>query len=53
MIMTSKWEMQPLFLLETMSPNKPCLSTNVGCGSELQGGIISTASANRSCIKFV
>jgi glycosyltransferase involved in cell wall biosynthesis len=39
--MTSKWEMQPLFLLEAMSASKPWVSTNVGCVSELQGGIIS------------
>jgi glycosyltransferase involved in cell wall biosynthesis len=40
-LMTSKWEMQPLFLLEAMSASKPWVSTNVGCVSELQGGIIS------------
>lgn len=40
-LMTSKWEMQPLFLLEAMSAGKPWVSTNVGSVSELQGGIIS------------
>ena len=45
-LMTSKWEMQPLFLLEAMSASKPWVSTNVGCVSELEGGIISTTSAN-------
>ena len=45
-LMTSKWEMQPLFLLEAMSASKPWVSTSVGCVSELQGGIISTTSAN-------
>jgi glycosyltransferase involved in cell wall biosynthesis len=39
--MTSKWEMQPLFLLEAMSAGKPWVSTNVGSVSELRGGIIS------------
>ena len=45
-LMTSKWEMQPLFLLEAMSASKPWVSTNVGCVSELQGGIISKFSTN-------
>ena len=40
-LMTSKWEMQPLFLLEAMSAGKPWVSTNVGSVSELRGGIIS------------
>ena len=44
MIMTFKWEMQPLFLLEDVSANKPWVSTNVGSVSELQGGIISKVS---------
>jgi glycosyltransferase involved in cell wall biosynthesis len=44
-LMTSKWEMQPLFLLEAMSAGKPWVSTDVGSVSELQGGIISTTSA--------
>jgi glycosyltransferase involved in cell wall biosynthesis len=43
-LMTSKWEMQPLFLLEAMSAGKPWVSTNVGSVSELQGGIISNFS---------
>lgn len=42
--MTSKWEMQSLFLLEAMSAEKPWVSTNVGSISELQGGIISKSS---------
>ena len=45
-LMTSKWEMQPLFLLETMSAGKPWISTNVGSVSELQGGIVSKFSAD-------
>ena len=45
MIMTFKWEMQPLFLLEDMSANKPWVSTNVGSVGELEGGIISTTLA--------
>lgn len=40
-LMTSKSEMQPLFLLEAMSAGKPWISTNVGSVSELDGGIIS------------
>lgn len=44
-LMTSKWEMQPLFILEAMSAGKPWVSTNVGSVSELRGGIISTTSA--------
>ena len=43
-LMTSKWEMQPLFLLEAMSAGKPWVSTNVGSVSELRGGIISNFS---------
>ena len=43
-LMTSKWEMQPLFLLEAMSAGKPWVSTNVGSVSELRGGIISKVS---------
>ena len=43
-LMTSKWEMQPLFLLEAMSGGKPWVSTNVGSVSELRGGIISKVS---------
>jgi glycosyltransferase involved in cell wall biosynthesis len=43
-LMTSKWEMQPLFLLEAMSTGKPWVSTNVGSVSELRGGIISKVS---------
>jgi glycosyltransferase involved in cell wall biosynthesis len=45
MIMTFKWEMQPLFLLEDMSANKPWVSTNVGSVGELEVGIISTTLA--------
>lgn len=45
MIMTFKWEMQPLFLLEDMCANKPWVSTNVGSVAELEGGIISTTLA--------
>lgn len=45
-LMTSKWEMQPLFLLEAMSVGKPWISTNVGSVSELQGGIVSKFSAD-------
>ena len=41
-LMTSKWEMQPLFLLEAMSIGKPWVSTHVGSVSELQGGLIAT-----------
>jgi glycosyltransferase involved in cell wall biosynthesis len=40
-LMTSKSEMQPLFLLEAMSASKPWISTNVGSVRELDGGIIS------------
>ena len=43
-LMTSKWDMQPLFLLEAMSAGKPWVSTNVGSVSELRGGIISKVS---------
>lgn len=39
-LMTSKWEMQPLFLLEAMSIGKPWVSTHVGSVTELQGGLI-------------
>lgn len=39
-LMSSKWEMQPLFLLEAMSAGKPWICTNVGSVSELQGGIV-------------
>lgn len=39
-VMTSKWEMQPLFLLEAMSAGKPWVSLNVGSVCELRGGII-------------
>ena len=39
-LMTSKWEMQPLFLLEAMSSGKPWVSTHVGSVKELQGGLI-------------
>lgn len=46
-IMTSKWEMQPLFLLEAMSVGKPWISTNVGCVSELKGGIISSMNTQK------
>jgi glycosyltransferase involved in cell wall biosynthesis len=45
-LMTSKWEMQPLFLLEAMSAGKPWICTNVGSVSELEGGVISKKSAN-------
>lgn len=45
-LMTSKWEMQPLFLLEAMSVAKPWVSTNVGSVKELKGGIISSNRAN-------
>lgn len=40
-LMTSKWEMQPLFLLEAMSAGKPWISTDVGSVRELRGGIVS------------
>jgi hypothetical protein len=43
--MTSKREIQPLFLLEAISANNSLVSKNVGCASELQGGIISTTLA--------
>lgn len=39
-LMTSKWEMQPLFLLEAMSIGKPWVSTHVGSVTELQGGLV-------------
>lgn len=39
-LMTSKWEMQPLFLLEAMSIGKPWVSTHVGSVKELQGGLV-------------
>jgi glycosyltransferase involved in cell wall biosynthesis len=45
-LMTSKSEMQPLFLLEAMSVGKPWISTNVGSVSELHGGIISQNQSN-------
>jgi hypothetical protein len=43
--MTSKREIQPLFLLEAISANNSLVSKNVGCASELQGGIISRFSS--------
>jgi glycosyltransferase involved in cell wall biosynthesis len=45
-LMTSKWEMQPLFLLEAMSAGKPWVSTDVGSVQELHGGIISPGDTN-------
>jgi glycosyltransferase involved in cell wall biosynthesis len=40
-LMTSKFEMQPLFLLEAMAVGKPWVSTLVGSVNELEGGLIS------------
>lgn len=39
-LLTSKFEMQPLFLIEAMSCGKPWISTRVGSVEELQGGHI-------------
>lgn len=39
-LMTSKFEMQPLFLLEAMALGKPWVSTRVGSVAELAGGIV-------------
>jgi glycosyltransferase involved in cell wall biosynthesis len=41
-LMTSKFEMQPLFLLEAMALGKPWVSTHVGSVKELQGGLVSS-----------
>jgi len=45
MITASNREIQALLLLDSISGNKPWVSTNVGCVSELEEGIISTNSA--------
>lgn len=39
-LMTSKFEMQPLFLLESMALGKPWVSTPVGSVTELAGGMV-------------
>lgn len=39
-LLTSKTEAQPIVLLEAMAAGKPFISTNVGCASELPGGIV-------------
>ena len=39
-MLTSKTEAQPTVILEAMAAGKPYLSTNVGCASELPGGIV-------------
>lgn len=39
-LMTSKFEMQPLFLLEAMALGKPWVSTPVGSVAELAGGLV-------------
>jgi len=41
-LMTSKWEMQPLFLIEAMSAAKPWVSTDVGSVKEMKGGIVTS-----------
>jgi glycosyltransferase involved in cell wall biosynthesis len=45
-LMTSKWEMQPLFLLEAMSAGKPWVSSEVGSVRELRGGIVTSLKAS-------
>jgi len=44
-LMTSKSEMQPLFLLEVMSIGKPWVSTHVGSVKELQGGLVAASNS--------
>jgi glycosyltransferase involved in cell wall biosynthesis len=39
-VISSKSEAQPLTILESMACGKPFISTNVGCVSEFEGGII-------------
>lgn len=39
-ILASKTEAQPLTILEAMACGKPFICTNVGCVSELKGGVI-------------
>ena len=39
-VMTSKFETQPIVLLEAMAAGKPFISTDVGCASDLPGGVI-------------
>ncbi|MES2995300.1 MAG: glycosyltransferase family 4 protein [Verrucomicrobiota bacterium] len=51
-LMASKWEMQPLFLLEAMSAKKPWISTDVGSVRELRGGMISDSDAARLAEKI-
>lgn len=44
-ILGSRSEMQPIFLLESMSESKPWICTDVGCVRDLQGGIICHSNA--------
>lgn len=37
---TSKWELQPLVILEAMAAGKPFVCTDVGCVRDMPGGIV-------------
>jgi glycosyltransferase involved in cell wall biosynthesis len=39
-ICSSKWELQPLVILESLAAGKPFICTNVGCVRDIPGGII-------------